>query len=121
MIDYELPEMEELFANLIWDNVPVKSRLLVELCEKEFDWKRTTTYTMLRRLIDKGLFENNNGLVTALISKEDFIFGQSNKFISTTFSGSLPAFITAFAKRDKLSASDIQEIKKLIDDYEEEE
>lgn len=115
---YNLPKMEELFADLIWDNEPISTRDLVNLCSEKFDWKRTTTYTMLKRLIEKNIFQNDNGIVKSIISEEDFKFAQSKKFLDDTFEGSLPQFVTSFVKRNKLSEDEIDELKKLIKEYE---
>ena len=117
MEQYKLGEMEQKFADLIWENVPVGSGELAKLCEKAFAWKRTTTYTMLKRLCDRGIFENKKGTVTALMSKEEFQAAQGEQFINETFDGSLPRFLAAFSRRKKLSDKEILELKKLIDSY----
>ena len=119
MEKYKLGEMETAFAEIIWKNAPVASGELVKICEKELNWKKSTTYTMLKRLCQRGIFENDNGLVKVLISKEEFKAAQSEQFIEETFGGSLPMFLTAFTKRNKLSAKEIEEIKNLIDNYKE--
>lgn len=118
---YQLGEMEQRFADLIWENAPIGSGALAKLCEKEFAWKRTTTYTMLKRLCDRGIFENNNGTVSVLMTKEEFQAAKGEKFIEDNFKGSLPMFLAAFAGRKKLNSKEIDEIKKLIDEYEVEE
>lgn len=119
MEQYRLGEMEQKFADLIWGNAPVSSGELTKLCESAFAWKRTTTYTMLKRLCDRKIFANNNGTVTALMTKEEFQAAQGEHFINETFDGSLPRFLTAFSRRKKLSDREILELKKLIDSYEE--
>lgn len=119
MEKYKLGEMETAFAEIIWKNAPVASGELVKICEKELNWKKSTTYTMLKRLCQRGIFENDNGVVKVLISKEEFKAAQSEQFIEETFGGSLPMFLTAFTKRNKLSAKEIEEIKNLIDNYKE--
>jgi BlaI family penicillinase repressor len=119
MDPYKLGEMEQRFAELIWNHEPISSRTLTELCAEAFDWKRTTTYTMLRRLCDRGLFQNNNGTVSALMSKDDFQAGQGEKFLNETFDGSLPQFFAAFTRRKKLSKKEIVEIQRLIDEHKE--
>ena len=91
--------------------------MLVKLCEKEFGWKKSTTYTVLKKLCGKGIFENNGGTVTAVISKEEFYSLQSERFVEEAFCGSLPAFIAAFTKRKELSAEEIAEIKQMIDRF----
>lgn len=120
MEQYKLGEMEQKFADLIWENIPVGSGELAKLCENTFAWKRTTTYTMLKRLCDRKIFVNNNGIVTALMTKEEFQAAQGEQFINETFDGSLPRFLAAFSRRKKLSDREILELKKLIDSYEEE-
>lgn len=120
MEQYKLGEMEQKFADLIWENAPIGSGDLTRLCEKAFAWKRTTTYTMLKRLCDRKIFENDNGTVTALMTKEEFRAAQGEQFINETFDGSLPRFLAAFSRRKKLSDKEILELKRMIDTYEEE-
>ena len=119
MEQYKLGEMEQQFAELIWKHEPVNSRTLTELCAEAFNWKRTTTYTMLRRLCDRGLFQNINGMVTALMSEADFRAGQGEQFLKETFDGSLPQFFAAFTRRNKLSKKEMYEIQRLIDEHKE--
>ncbi len=119
MEKYKFGEMEQKFADMIWENAPIETRKLISLCAQEFDWKRTTTYTMLKRLIDRGIFENDKGIVSALIKKEDFLAGKGQAFLEESFGGSLPNFLTAFTRRKKLSEEEIQEIQKIIDGYKE--
>ena len=119
MEKYKLGEMETAFAEIIWNNAPVTSGELVKICEKELEWKKSTTYTMLKRLCQRGIFENENGTVKILITRDEFKAAQSEEFISETFGGSLPMFLTAFTKHYKLSAKEIEEIKTLIDNYKE--
>ncbi|MBR3865077.1 MAG: BlaI/MecI/CopY family transcriptional regulator [Clostridia bacterium] len=116
MHDTKLGVVETHFADLIWNNEPISSGELVKLCEKELSWKKSTTYTILRRLCDRGIFQNINGVVTSLISKDEFNAAQSEKFVEETFNGSLPKFLAAFSTRKKLSDSEIEELKKLIDE-----
>lgn len=120
MEQYKLGEMEQRFADIIWENEPVSSRTLTELCEKEFAWKRTTTYTMLKRLCERKIFRNNNGIVTALMSKNEFGAAQGEQFIQEAFHGSLPQFLAAFTRHKKLSSKEINEIQRLIDEHREE-
>lgn len=120
MSDKKLGVIESRFADIIWTNEPLSSAQLVKLCEEELSWKRTTTYTVLKRLSNRGIFQNINGVVTSLISRNDFYAKQSESFIEETFDGSLPAFLAAFTSNKRLSQDDISEIKKLIDSYEEE-
>ena len=119
MEKYKLGEMEQKFADLIWENEPVSSRALTELCEKAFSWKRTTTYTMLKRLCEREIFQNDRGTVTSLMSKSEFGAAQGEQFLTETFDGSLPRFLAAFTRRKKLSEKEIKEIQKLIDDHRE--
>ena len=116
MHDTKLGVVETHFADVIWNNEPISSGELVKLCEKELRWKKSTTYTILRRLCDRGIFQNINGVVTSLISKDEFNAAQSEKFVEETFNGSLPKFLAAFSTRKKLSDSEIEELKKLIDE-----
>ena len=115
MTEYKLGEIETRFADLIWMNEPLASGELVKLAERELGWKKSTTYTILRRLCDRGLFRNLDGMVTSLISKQEFFAVQSERFVEETFSGSLPQFLTAFATRKKLSEKEIEEIQRFID------
>ena len=119
MSELRMGAIESRFADIIWQNEPLTSGELVRLCEKELDWKKSTTYTVLKKLCEKGIFQNNAGTVTSLISKQDFYAAQSEKFVDETFKGSLPAFIAAFTKRKKLSMEEISEIRRMIDSYEE--
>jgi predicted transcriptional regulator len=119
MEQYKLGNMELQFAELIWKHEPVSSRTLTELCAEAFNWKRTTTYTMLRRLCDRGLFQNINGTVTALMSEADFRAGQGEQFLNETFGGSLPQFFAAFTRRNKLSKKEMYEIQQLINEHKE--
>jgi len=114
--DYKLGAMETKFAELMWDNEPISSGELVKLCEKELSWKKSTTYTMLRRLCERSIFQNKNGVVSSLMSKEKFQGLQSEKFVEETFAGSLPKFLAAFTARNKLSDKEIDELQKLIDE-----
>ena len=107
--------IETRFAEMIWQREPVSSTELVKLAAAELDWKKSTTYTVLRRLCERGIFQNQDGTVTSLISKQDFYAVQSEKFVEETFSGSLPAFLAAFTTRKKLSDAEINELQKLID------
>lgn len=119
MEPHKLGEMEQRFADLIWDNEPIQSRELSELCNTAFAWKRTTTYTMLKRLENRQLFKNENGIVRACMTKEDFAALQGEQFLCETYGGSLPQFLAAFTRRNKLSDSEIAEIRELIDTHQE--
>jgi len=114
--DYKLGAMETRFAELIWNNEPISSGDLVKLCEKELAWKKSTTYTMLRRLCERGIFQNKDGIVSSLMSRQEFQALQSEQFVKETFDGSLPQFLAAFTLRKKLSEREIDELRKLIDE-----
>lgn len=120
MEQYKLGEMEQRFADLIWLRAPIPSGELVKLCETELSWKKSTTYTMLKRLCDRGIFENQKGMVTVLMTKEDFVAAQGEQFLSETFGGSLPRFLAAFTRRNKLNDKEIRELQRLIDEHKEE-
>lgn len=117
MEDYKLGAVESRFADIIWANEPLHSRELVALCQKELNWKKPTTYTVLRKLCERGIFQNVDGMVSSVISREDFYAVQSEKFVEETFDGSLPAFFAAFTKRKSLSAEEVAEIRKMIESY----
>lgn len=119
MEQYKLGEMEQRFADLIWQRAPISSGELVKLCSVTLNWKKSTTYTMLKRLCERDLFENQKGIVSTLMTKEDFAAAQGEQFLSETFGGSLPQFFTAFTRRNKLSDKEIQELQQLIDDHKE--
>ena len=109
-----LGQIESRFTDIIWSNEPITTSELVKLAQQELTWKRTTTYTILKRLCEKGLFINTDGTVTSLISKEDFYAKQSEKFVNETFDGSLPAFVAAFSKRKKLNEEEINKLQDMI-------
>lgn len=119
MSDGKLGVVEARFADIIWEHEPLSMADLVRFSEEQLQWKRTTTYTVLKRLSQRGLFENKNGTVYALISRDEFYARQSERFIAETFAGSLPAFLNAFASQKRLSQEEIAEIRKMIDTYEE--
>lgn len=114
-MELQLGAVEARFADIIWKNEPVTSSTLVKLAGQELKWKRTTVHTVLRRLCDKGLFQNVNGMVTALVSREQFYSLQSQKFVDDTFSGSLPAFLAAFSRSRPLTREEVAQIQSLID------
>ena len=115
MSELRMGTIESRFADMIWENEPVPSPELVKLAERELNWKKSTTYTVLKRLCERGIFQNRGGVVTSLISRQDFYAVQSEKFVEETFSGSLPAFLAAFTTRKKLSEEEIAELQALID------
>lgn len=118
MTDWKLGAIESRFADIIWQNEPLSTQTLVTLCEKELQWKRTTTYTVLKRLSERGLFQNDSGTVTSLISRDDFYARQSEQYVADSFGGSLPAFLNAFSKRKHLTVEEIETLKAMIDRFE---
>lgn len=117
MPDFELGAVQERFADIVWAHEPVASGDLVKICEKELGWKKPTTYTVLRKLCEKGLLQNANGIVSSLVSKEDFYSAKSEQVVTESYNGSLPAFIAAFTSRNKLSAAEADEIQRMIDEF----
>ncbi len=116
MNEYKLSQSETRFAEMIWQHEPIGSGELVKLCEKEMKWKKSTTYTVLKNLCEKGIFQNKNAVVTSLLKKEEFYAKQSRRFVEDAFGGSLPKFLTAFMGGKKLSEHQAEELKKLIDE-----
>ena len=119
MDDKKLGLVESKFADIIWSHEPLHSRELVKLCEAELNWKKPTTYTVLRRLCERGIFRNEDSIVSSVISREEFYAMQSVRFVEETFSGSLPSFLAAFTRRKSLTAAEIQAIRRMIDTFEE--
>ena len=117
MDDLHLGAVEARFADLIWTYEPLSSRALVALCGEELGWKKSTTYTVLKRLCDKGIFQNENGTVTSRMTKEEYAAAQSEKFVEDTFGGSLPAFLAAFTKRKKLSETELADLPPRVKIY----
>lgn len=115
MNDIKLGAIETRFADIIWNNAPINSGALVRLSLETLGWKKSTTYTVLKKLCEKGIFENNGSMVTVKISREDFFAMQSEQFVEDTFDGSLPAFLAAFTTRKSLNEQEIEEIRRLID------
>ena len=115
MSEVKLGAVEAKFADIIWSNEPLRTGVLVKLAEEELNWKRTTTFTILKRLCDRGIFQNKDRIVTSLISKEEFYALQSERFVNDTFKGSLPAFLASFSTRKKLSEEEVEELKKVIE------
>ncbi|MDE7325560.1 MAG: BlaI/MecI/CopY family transcriptional regulator [Lachnospiraceae bacterium] len=114
---YRMTEAERRFADLIWENEPVGSGELVKLCEERFGWKKSTTYTFLKKLCGQGIFENQDSRVSAKIDRESYDQGMGEQFVQETYGGSLPKMIAAFISRKKLSRQQVDEIRKMIDDY----
>ena len=107
--------IETRFAEIIWKNEPLSTNQLIKICADELEWKRTTTYTVLKKLCEKGIFKTENSIVTSVISKGEFEGMQSEQFVQENFKGSLPAFLAAFTTRRKLTDSEIDEMKRLIE------
>lgn len=118
MNEYKLADFEAKFADIIWETEPVSSPDLVKICEARLNWKKSTTYTVLKKLIDKGIFQNNDTIVTSKLSREAFYGKQSQLYVEETF-GSLPGFLTAFFQGRKLSRKEADELRNYIDRYEE--
>ena len=119
MDEYRLGAVESRFAEIIWNNEPLSSGALVKLCLEELGWKKSTTYTVLRKLCDRGIFRNEEGVVTSVISRSEFSTRQSRQFVEESFGRSLPAFLAAFMGGRTISQQEAEELKKLIDDHKE--
>jgi predicted transcriptional regulator len=119
MKEYKFTGSEEKFAELIWQYEPIGSGDLVKLCEKEMNWKKSTTYTVLKKLCEKGIFKNENAIVSSLITRDEYYARQSIRFVEDTFGGSLPKFLTAFISGRRLSKHQAEELKRLIDEHKE--
>lgn len=115
MTDIKLGLVESHFADIIWENAPLTTKELVSICMSELNWKRTTTYTVLKKLCDRGIFETKDSVITVLLSKEEFHAIRSEEFVNENFSGSLPAFIAAFTTRITPTQAELDEIKRLVD------
>ena len=118
-MEIQLGAIEAKYADMIWEHEPVTSSELVKMTAVEFNWKRTTAHNVLRRLIDKGLFQNENGRVTSVISRDEFYAKQSRQYVEDSFAGSLTAFIAAFTQNKKLTPQEAKEIRRMIDQAEE--
>lgn len=114
MGEMRLGAIEAQFADMIWQNEPLPSGRLVELAAQALQWKKSTTYTILKRLCERGIFQNQKGMVTARISRQEFYAMQSEQFVEENFDGSLPAFLAAFGSRKRLSEEEIQELERMI-------
>lgn len=115
MSEMRLAAVEGHFADIVWDHAPLTTKELIALCEQELHWKRTTTYTVLKKLCDRGIFDMHDSQVTVKITRDEFHAMQSEELVDNAFHGSLPAFIAAFATRKELSRQELDEIHKLID------
>ena len=116
----ELGEVQARFAELLWAHAPIASGDLVKLCEKELKWKKSTTYTVLRKLCEKGIFENDGGTVRAKMTREAFNAAKSEEIVNERFHGSLPAFVAAFMSANRLSAQEAAQIEAMIEAYKKE-
>ncbi len=119
MADLQMGAIESRFADIIWQNEPISSTELAKRSEEELTWKKTTSFTVLKRLCNKGIFQNNKGTVTSLISREEFYSMQSEKFVEETFDGSLPAFLAAFTARKSLTPDEVAQLRRMVAEYEE--
>lgn len=117
MHDYQLGAVESRFADIIWENEPMTSAELSRRSEALLGWKKSTTYTVLKRLCDKGIFQNDGGTVTSRLSRQEFYAMQSEKFVADTFDGSLPAFLAAFTSRKQLSPEEVAQLRRMIEEY----
>lgn len=116
MAEYKLGEVEMKFADIIWENEPIASGDLARISEEKLKWKKSTTYTILKRLCDREIFQNVNGTVSSLVTKAQFQAIKSEEFVSETFEGSLPAFVAAFVSKKKLSKEEIESLRKIIEE-----
>ena len=121
MDEMKLGIVESRFADIVWQNEPLTTKELVSLCEKELNWKRTTTYTVLKKLSERGLFQTENSMVTAKLSREEFYSIQSEKFVEETFEGSLPAFLAAFTSGKRLTEEEVDYLRRMVAEYDKEE
>ena len=112
-------ESEYRFCLILWKHAPINSTYLAQLCKEQLDWSKATTYTVIRRLAERGVLKNENATVTSLVSKEQAQIAQLDELVEKTFEGSLPAFIAAFSRSKKLSSREVSQLKVLIDEYEE--
>ena len=115
MENHPLGVVESQFADIVWSHAPMKTGELVALCQQDLNWKRTTTYTVLKKFTQRGMFQLENGMVTALVSREAYYASQSRRFVEESFAGSLPAFIAAFTRQKTLSQEEIEQIHRMID------
>lgn len=121
MIDIELGAVQERFADIVWAHEPIGSGALVKLCQAQLGWKKPTTYTVLRKLCEKGLLKNENGVITALISRGEYYSAKSRHIVADSFQGSLPVFVAAFIAQKELTAQEAEEIQSMIDAFKKEE
>ena len=120
MTDMTMGAVESRFASLIWNNEPITAAELARLADRELKWKKTTAYTALKRLCEKGIFRNDGGTVTSVLTREEYQTRQSRRFLDENWGGSIPSFLAAFTKPGRLSRKDLEDIRKMLDDYEKE-
>lgn len=120
MAELQMGVIESSFADIIWQNEPISSGELAKRSEALLNWKKTTSFTVLKRLCNKGIFQNNKGTVTSIISRDEFYSMQSERFVDEAFNGSLPAFLAAFTARKNLSPEEIAELRRMVEEFEEE-
>ena len=116
----QMGAVESRFADIIWENEPLTASELARMSEAALGWKKTTSYTVLKRLCEKGIFRNDSGTVTSLVSRDEYFAAQSEQFVSENFGGSLPAFLAAFASHKTLSADEIAELRRMVDSFDRE-
>lgn len=117
MKNIELGALQEKFTEIVWENEPISSGELVKLCEEKLHWKKSTTYTVLRKMCEKGILQNNGGIVNSVVSRKQYCHQKGEQVVKEFFKGSLPAFIASFTQKSSLSEEDISEIQELIDNY----
>lgn len=115
MMQMRLGAVESRFADIVWENAPLSTKKLIVLCQEALNWKRTTTYTVLKKLCERGIFSMQDSTVTVIIPKEEFHAIQSQQFVEENFSGSLPAFVAAFTARQTLTPAELKQVKALLD------
>ena len=121
MFIYIMTEAEQEFAQIIWDNEPLGSGQLVKLTSEKLNWKKSTTYTVLRKLCENGIFKNEDTVVSAVISQEEYVRRKGEVYLEEHYNGSLPKFVAAFMNKKKLKRSEIEELAKMIEEYKEEQ
>ena len=120
MADWKLGPIETRFAEIIWQNAPLTTAQLIAICARELGWKRTTTYTVIKRLTERGVVHTENAVVTALVGRQDVQNAESRAFVDKNFHGSLPAFLSAFIGNKQLTQQEADELRRMIDKFEEE-
>lgn len=117
MREYRLGAIESQFADFVWENEPITAAELAKKCEAVFHWKKTTAYTVLKRLSEKGLFETKKGVVIARLTREEFYSNQSREYVDTSFGGDLPSFLAAFTAGKRLTAQEVDALRKIVEEY----